>query len=228
MNRVNGCLAVFCIILCSIIGSITLKVVLDKLAEIQPDRCLFGWCLPADVPVRDGIVIPTVERIQALSEVTTMRYNYANIITGQTEMPALLASLYGESLVMVAVGHIEAGINIGDIIEDDISYNDEENTLTIVLPATTLQDCFLDESQSYIAQRNSGIFAQPSPNLDTATRRYAVAQFRDMALEDGILDDAAEQTLSVIHEFLVSTTEVQLNIRMQPISQDAPFPETCG
>jgi hypothetical protein len=186
------------------------------------------WCSPQAIRVRHGIYIPPVERVQALSELTTMRYNYANIVTGQTDMPGLLAGLYGESLVMVAVGHIEAGINIADISEDDIIYDRENNILTITLPAPTIQDCFLDESETYIAQRNTGVFAGSSPHLDTGTRRYAVAQFRDLALEDGILEAAAEQTLSVMREFMVSATEAQTNLIMQPINPDAPFPETCG
>src|SRR5690606_38453771 len=70
-----------------------------------------GLCSPARLPVPNNIYVPDVERVQALSALTTTRYNYANIVTGQTQVPGLLDRLYGESLVMVAVVHIDAGID---------------------------------------------------------------------------------------------------------------------
>lgn len=186
-----------------------------------------GLCSPAQLPVPRNIYVPEVEQVQALSELTTTRYNYANIVTGQTQMPAFLSGLYGESLVMVAVVHIDAGIDVSQITQEDVVYDEATETVTITLPAPTLLDCFLDEGESYIAQRQSGIFAQPSNNLDTATRRYALAQFRDKALEDGILTDAAEEAIIVISEFLATTTDVQINVVIDSINADSPLPETC-
>lgn len=186
-----------------------------------------GLCSAARLPVPKNIYVPTVERVQALSQLTTTRYNYSNIVTGQTDMPAFLDSLYGESLVMVAVVHINAGIDISEIIEEDIVYDDVTDIVTITLPAPTLQDCFLDEGQSYIADRQSGIFAQPSTNLDTTTRRFALAQFRDQALEEGILADAALEAESVLSEFFAVTSDVEFTIIVEPINPDAPLPETC-
>ena len=185
-------------------------------------------CSPAQLPVPQGIYVPTVERVQALAQLTTTRYNYANIITGQTDMPAILSRLYGESLVMVAVVHIDAGIDVSAITEDDIVYDEETQTITVTLPAPTLQDCFLDEGESYIAQRQTGIFAQPSPNLDTTTRRFALAQFRDQALEDGILEDAATEAVTVVSEFLGTVTDAEIIVNIEPINPNAPLPPTCA
>jgi hypothetical protein len=182
----------------------------------------------ATVNVPRNIYIPPVERIQALSELTTTRFNYSQIVTGQTDMPALLAGLYGESLVMVAVGHVEAGIDLSHLTEADVSFDEESATLTIHVPAPVLQDCFLDEGESYIAQRQSGVFAQPSPALDTATRRYAITQFRETALEDGILQEAASRTKDVLFDFLSITTEARLNLVMDEVSTDTSLPDTCG
>jgi hypothetical protein len=186
-----------------------------------------GLCSPSQLPVPKNIYVPTVERVQELSQLTTTRYNYANIVTGQTDMPSLLSRLYGESLVMVAVVHINAGIDVSLISEEDIVYDAATETVTITLPPPTLQDCFLDENQSYIAQRQSGIFAQPSTTLDTATRRYALRQFRDKALEDGILTDAATEAIEVVTEFMGTVSDANVTVIVEPINPDAPLPETC-
>jgi len=186
-------------------------------------------CSSARLPVPPpGIYVPTVERVQALSQLTTTRYNYANIITGQTDMPAILSRLYGESLVMVAVVHIDAGIDVSQITEEDIVYDETTQTVTITLPAPTLQDCFLDEGESYVAQRQTGVFALPSPTLDTTTRRFALAQFRDKAIEDGILNDAAAEAVAVVSEFLGTVSEAQISVNIEPVTANAPLPETCS
>lgn len=141
-----------------------------------------------------------LDRVQRLSQLTTVRYNYSSLVTSEREMPGVLGVLYGEKQVMVAVGHVNAGVNLADLGEESIII--EDNQILIELPAPVLQDCFLNEQSSYIVSRDTGIFAQGSPNLDTEGRRYAVRQFRNSALSEGILVEAQQQTKVVIDEFL--------------------------
>jgi len=184
-------------------------------------------CSPPTVEVPPDIYVPTVERVQALSQLTTTRYNYSHIVTGQTDMPGILATLYGESLVMVAVGHIQAGIDVSSITADSVVYDEINNQLTVSLPAPTLQDCFLDEGESYIVERKSGLFAQPSPAIDTATRRYALRQFLTMALEDGILEEARTQAVAVMSGLIGDLTQADVQIEIAPADPNAPLPDTC-
>lgn len=177
-----------------------------------------------------NVVLPVIERISALSELTTMRFNYANIVTSSTEMPGVLAALYGDSLVMVAVGHVEAGIDLSSITADDIQYDPVANTFTLDLPAPRLNDCFLNEQESYVVSRATGIFAAPSPALDTESRRFALRQFRDLAIEEGILLDAAREAETVVREFLSLTLvddnpSIEVVIAVPPA--DPVYPDTC-
>lgn len=176
------------------------------------------------------VTLPEIDRIKQLAQLATVRFNYANVVNSQIDMPSLLAGLYGESLVMVAVGHVDAGIDLDALTEDALIFDESTNTLTVYLPAPQLLDCFLNENQSYIVERTSGIFAAPSPTLDTSSRRYAVQQFRDKALEDGILTQAQTETETVLSEFLaLFTTETspQIKIEFAPPETAAPLPETC-
>jgi len=187
---------------------------------------LFGERIEVTVPT--GVVLPPIEPIQALSELTTTRYNYANIVSSQSDMPAVLARLYGESLVMVAVGHIEAGVNINEITTEDLTFDAESGVLTLRLPAPTLQSCFLNENESYVAERRTGLFARPSPDLDSDSRRFALRQFRDQALEEGILEETANEAEAVMREFLsVVVPDVPIQIEMAPIDLSTQLPDTC-
>lgn len=178
-----------------------------------------------------SITIPTVDRVTRLSTLTTTRYNYANIVTTEFDMPQVLRALYGDRLVMIAVGHVQAGIDLSELEPDALVYDEELRTLTLTLPPPRLQECFLDESKTQIVERATGLFAQPATSLDLESRRYALRQFRDMAIEDGILAEASEIAVLVMRDFLSLTLnpadEITLVIVPSVPPPDAPLPDTC-
>ncbi|GIL09361.1 MAG: hypothetical protein BroJett033_8720 [Chloroflexota bacterium] len=143
-------------------------------------------------------------------------------------MPGLLAALYDERLLMVAVGHVDAGIDLSQLTEQHVSAQDDK--LIVTLPAPVLTNCILNEQQSYVVSRDSGIFARNAPNMDTEARRYAVRIFRDMALEAGILDDVyirANDILTLLIDAIGRNQFRIIQINMMPPNTAAPLPETC-
>lgn len=185
---------------------------------------------PGEVNIPDGIYIPTIERIQTLSELTTTQYNYAEVTSGQRNLPAWLSALYGDSVVMVVVGTVEAGIDVGQITEEDILYDAETKILTVTLPAPVLQSCFLDESQSYIVRRETAVFADPLDNLEDTLRQQALTYYRDTALEEGILVDAendARASLTELLSILVNDETVTVNIVFEPPILEPILPSSC-
>lgn len=187
-------------------------------------------------PVDYSVFVPVVDRVSELSELTTMRYNYANIVTSQFDMPEVLRALYGDRLVMVAVGHIEAGVDLDQLTQEDIVIDEETGILRVTLPPVTLQNCFLDESKIQVISRETGLFAAPPTSLDSAARRYAIRQFRDQAIEEGLLTDAQTEAERVIREFvsvvaLASGFDAPPEIVFEhtPVdpATDLVYPETC-
>ncbi|MGB7337432.1 MAG: DUF4230 domain-containing protein [Phototrophicaceae bacterium] len=180
--------------------------------------------------IPDDVYIPTIERVQLLSELTTTRYNYADVTAGVVDMPQWLSALYGDSAVMVVVGTIEAGIDVGDITAESIVYDELTRIMTITLPAPELQSCFLDESQSYVVRRSTGFFADPMDNLEDELRQRALVYYRDTAIEEGILLDAetdARNTLGELLSILVNDDTVTITIDFLAPNPDEPFPQSC-
>jgi hypothetical protein len=174
--------------------------------------------------------IPPVEPFTLLSDLTTVRYNYAIQVNSQTDMPPLLQALYGNSQVLIAVGSVEAGVNLGGLTSDALRYDEASRTLTIAVPAPRITACYLNDQQSYIAERSSGIFAADSPALDTASRRYALAQFLRLAQESSILEDARLHTADILTRFAQALqNDPTLNIiaEVAPADASAPLPDTC-
>ncbi len=212
------------------LGFLTLPIVFAVILGLTTVNSIvqgITYVLNPGEPVYELSATIVLERIQEMSQLTTTRYNYSSIVTSEREMPDILKGLYGEQMVMVAVGHIVAGIDLSQLTEQSVIV--QEGRVTIQLPSPVLQDCFLNESQSYVVSQDTGLFAAPSPNLDTESRRYAIAQFRDMSLEEGILDQAQTQAISAIEGLLllILPEETELNILPTSPDQNAPLPESC-
>jgi hypothetical protein len=164
-------------------------------------------------------------KVQLLSSLTTTRYSFSTIVTTESDMPDFLKALYGQKQVMVAVGYITAGIDMTKAKAENVQ-NGESISLT--LPAPTLQDCILDEGKTYIAALDKGIFAPTNPTLDQETRRFAVQQLRQSAVNGDILAQAQTQAQTAITDFvtLVGVPNVQVNFL--PADPNTPLPESCA
>jgi hypothetical protein len=123
---------------------------------------------------------------------------------------------------MVAVGHVNAGI---DMTKANVTEN--AGIMTITLPPPELQDCFLDEKNSYVVSRETGVFARPAPNLDVEARRFAVAQFRDNALNADIYGEVQSHAQTVIGTFVSDLGVKKFNIVITPPDPNAPLPDSC-
>ena len=152
-------------------------------------------------PPHRVIVLPQVERLQKLAELTTVKFNYAGLVTLKQDVPPVLAGLYGNELVLVAVVSVRAGIDMSRLKPEDIIYDEKTNALTLHMPPPVLQECFLDDSKTYVAEQNTGVLVGSAPALDDQARRYAIQQFRDQALEEKILEEAQKQAEIVMRDF---------------------------
>jgi hypothetical protein len=182
--------------------------------------------LTGNAPLRFNATV-ILDRVVQLQQLTTIRQNYALTITSERDMPPPLRALYGQSLLFVAVGHVEAGIDLAQLTEANIVTTGD--TVQITLPSPTLFNCFLDENQSYIVQRNDGVFAPRNPQIDNETRRYAISQIREAALTNEILQQAAQEAEVTLSELGVILGAGQVEIVQAPINTNALIlPPTCG
>jgi hypothetical protein len=166
-----------------------------------------------------------LNKIQALSSLTTTRYTFSTIVTTESDMPDWLKSLYGQKQVMVAVGYITAGI---DMTKAKAADSLDGDTIALTLPAPTLQDCILDESKTYIAALEKGVFAPTNPSIDQQSRQFAVQQLRQAAINGEILTEAQTQAQTAVSNFveLVGVNNVQ--ITFLPADPNTPLPSSCA
>ncbi|MEP7287030.1 MAG: DUF4230 domain-containing protein [Chloroflexota bacterium] len=215
------CLALLVLILvttCAVGGAIVL--VIRQVITVPPGLIAAFTGGPAPVTIQGTTVL---ERIQSLSELMTTRYNYSSLVTSQRDMPGILNGLYGDKLLMVAVGHITAGIDVKNVTISGSS----ADTLTIQMPAPHLIDCFLDEKSSYVVSRDTGLFAKPAPNLDQEARRFAVAEFRKSALDANIYNEVQTHAQTILNNFVLGMGVKKVTILTTPPDPNTPLPDSC-
>ncbi|MBZ0281088.1 MAG: DUF4230 domain-containing protein [Anaerolineae bacterium] len=210
-----GCLALLLIpiVILMLAGTITINGLISNVRDI----------FNPPVVITASVVL---ERIQGMSQLTSVRYNYSSVVTSEREMPELLQLLYGNKQVMIAVGHVNAGIDLSQLTALNIAI--DGSTLIVQLPAPALQDCFLNDQESYIMSQETGIFAEELPNLTTDARRYALEQFRDNAIAEGILNEANLRAQTIISDLLKATEgDRVVQVLITQPDPNTPLPETC-
>jgi hypothetical protein len=173
-------------------------------------------------------IVTVLERIQGMSQLTTTRFTFRNQVTFERDMPAVIRALYGERVVFDVVGHVDAGIDLSAL--GDANITQDGDTLVVQLPPPTLQDCFMDENESGIRQRDTGLFTAGMTSIDQEVRRRLIAIIRDEALESDILTEAQTRTEIVLGELITSLMPEGTTVRIVPavVDVNAPLPETCA
>ena len=140
---------------------------------------------PTPTVLPDPVTI--INQIRPLARLETIQYTIEKVITAEIGQNAL-APLFGDRLLFVGHGYVIAGIDLSKIRSEDINY--EDGILVIRLPKAEVFIATLDNNQSYVYDRETGLLTHGDINLETTARQAAEDQIKQAAFEDGILEQA--------------------------------------
>jgi hypothetical protein len=142
---------------------------------------------PTPTVVPDPVTI--VHEIRSLARLETIKYSLEKIITAETRQGAF-EWLVGDRLIFVAHGEVIAGIDLNKLGPEDLEIRG--GVLYADLPDSEIFVVAIDNEQSYVYDRETGIFTHGEVDLETEARRVAEDEIERSALEDGILELAAQ------------------------------------
>ena len=124
--------------------------------------------------------------MQTISELVTVKYVMEKVVVLED------VKWYGENRVLlVAHGIAKAGVDLSQLKEGDIKTNGDR--IIIRLPQPQIIDCYLDEKQTSVIERSTGLLRTFDKDLEQTARRQAVADMRTSARVNGILKDADDR-----------------------------------
>ncbi|MGI8516861.1 MAG: DUF4230 domain-containing protein [Acidimicrobiia bacterium] len=146
---------------------------------------------------------PTVIRsIRDLANLTTVEYVEYTIVEKGTNS-GILNWATGDSLTLLAVARIGAGVDLSQLDSQAFDVNIETGEVTVRLPEAVIQYVAVDNDATQVLDRTTGVFTKGDPRLETDARNVAEDVLVEQAVTSGIIDEAQENAAEVITNFLL-------------------------
>ena len=94
-------------------------------------------------------------------------------------------------MLLVAHGIVKAGVDFDKVKLEDVQLAGKK--VTIALPSAQITDCYLDDGQTQVVERTTGVLRSFDKDLEQTARKIAVDDIRRAARTAGILKDADER-----------------------------------
>jgi len=152
---------------------------------------------PTPTILPDPVTI--VRDVRTLARLETIQFTVEKVVTAERGQGSL-EFLFGDELIFVAHGVIIAGVDLSQVEADDLWV--EGGILHVRLPEPEIFITTLDNDESYVYDRDTGILTRGDVNLETAARQAAEDAIEEAALEDGILELAGQNAEAYLFRLL--------------------------
>lgn len=127
-----------------------------------------------------------VTEIQSLAQLVTVKFVLEKVIRMDD------VKWYGQNrLLMLAHGVAKAGVDLRRVRPEDISVRG--SILSLSLPKPQVLDVYLDEQQTEVIERTTGVLRTFDQEMEQEARRQAVDEIRRAARAAGIIQEAEER-----------------------------------
>ncbi len=196
-----------------VIGVLGTLLLTGGIATFDPFGTLFDRGGQID---RSGPVI--VESVRDLSELSTVEVVESTTVEkGQDR--GWLDWATGDRIFLFAVARIRAGVDLSALEGNDVTIDEEANAITLRLPAPQVTGVEVDNEQTRVYDRDTGVFTGGDDDLERSARLAAEELMVDAALEDGLLERARDNTELALTELFTSVGYDEVTITF-----DAPDP----
>lgn len=172
---------------------------------------------PTPTILPDPVTI--VRQVRTLSRLETIEYSLEKVITAESGQGPF-GFLFGDRLLLVAHGSVIAGVDLGKLSPEDVKVNDL-GQVTITLPPAEVFVASLDNHQTYVYSRGTGLLTKGNVQLETEARKAAEDEIRQAAIEDGILTQANRNAQAFLQTFLGSLGFNQVVVQLEPTPSEA-------
>jgi hypothetical protein len=129
-------------------------------------------------------------QVQALSELVTIKYVIEKVEVYEQPSENVVGQMIGSQnrVLLLAHGIVKAGIDLQNLQAEDLEIQGKQ--ISIKLPPARITDAYLDDKETKVIDRSTGLLAPSDKDLEQATRRNALDAIRRSARNSGILSEA--------------------------------------
>jgi uncharacterized protein DUF4230 len=130
-----------------------------------------------------------LQQVQTLSQLVTVKYVLEKVVV--LEDVKWISGLGESRVLMVAHGIVKAGLDLKQLQPADLQISNA--SVLIKLPPAQITDAYLDEKETRVVERTTGLLRSFDKDLEQTARQNAVDDIRRAARTGGILKDADER-----------------------------------
>lgn len=143
-----------------------------------------------------------VDSVQALADLTTVEMvEYTTVEKGNNA--GWLNWARGDKIFLFAVARIGAGIDFDQVTVEDFEVDEDTGRVTIRMPRPEIQFIEVDEDQTQVYDRDTGLFTKGDAQLESDAREVAQQVLLQGAIDRGILQIAEKNARETLTEFLM-------------------------
>lgn len=132
-----------------------------------------------------------VTRVQALNRLETTSMRIVHIGTISQSYQYVPDGLAGDQLTLYAVGDVIAGMDMSLLKPTDV-HREPNGTIVMTLPPSQILVSRVDNRETHVITRKTGLFRREDPALEGRARQYAEQSIRNEAVRQGILKQASD------------------------------------
>lgn len=170
-------------------------VMVWKMARRTVEREIFT---PQERQIDLSTLVTQVRELNRL-ETASMRVVHVGTVTQSYKV--IPDALAGDELTFLATGDVIAGLDLSQLKPEDV-WRSPDGTINVRLPRPQILVTRVDNNESRVLNRKTGMLRRSDVDLETRARQHAEENIRAEALKKGILALASESGEKKMAELL--------------------------
>lgn len=162
-------------------------------------RAIARKALQKEEKVQD--ISALVTQIRELSRLETAAMRVMHVSSIEQSYGVIPNAIAGDKITFLAVGDVIAGIDLSRITPEDVRRSDD-GTIVLKLPPPSIFVTRVDNRESQVLNRDTGVLRQADPGLESRVRMGAEVSIRREAVNKGILQLASRNAETKLAGFL--------------------------
>jgi len=147
------------------------------------------------------------EKLVELSEWTTLRYEYSNVIVSRLEQSVNVFGItdfnYAETIKLIEyTGYIKAGTDMSKV---EITIDEESNKISVKVPRSQILDNVVETENTRVEDLIGNIFSNYPTQIVFDEINKNKILLEEKKIKDGFLDDADKRIEELLTSFLLSS-----------------------
>lgn len=142
-----------------------------------------------------------VTRVRELNRLETASMHITHISTTTQTYEMVPDAFAGDQLTFLAAGDVIAGVDLSLLKREDV-WRQPDGTLVMRMPPSQVLVSRVDNRESRVISRKTGILRRADINLESRARQRAEQEIRNEAMRKGILDLASHNAEAKLAEFM--------------------------